>query len=1529
MADTPKRSRLRRAFRGVIWTVLSVLLGVTVLALIAVVVLFTTPGQSYLRKFALEKVNDSIAGTVQLGKLDLDVGGWIRLRDVRLLDPKGREVLRADLLAAHVDALALVEHRIWVKDVELKRPEVHILAREDGGNNLTDAVTARHPSPKQPEQQPSTGKPWRIELDRLALKDGLVDRRLGPDDPNALHIQDLQLGGSAVDLPGRVVAELHGGAVVTSPEKTPVGFEIEARGTGFTLDDRLEIKKLEVVAGHSSLVASGGIENQIAQGKLSVRLDRTLGRSMGVPLAQDLVADGEATWRKGVDARVDLAVPEGEKGLAFLHAVVAPEATPMRYSASLKLDHFDPAALVTTAPKGSLNGTVRVAGRGTSLPELVADVDAKLQDSQVNGIAVSALDLSGRVAGEKLTLEKLSVVMPGGRFDGRGTASMHALDLALTAQVPDLKAFTSNLGVDPPYEGSAQGSVRLGGTPTAPSLVMALASPRFANPAINLDLREVSIDAQIPDLRQPTTLSAKLRAARGSFQEQGFQAFDGAINLGSGRFKADLHSAGEAALTLRASGELPNDAHVMTLATLDIGQGDTAWTLSGPARLDLGRGARVDRLELRSGDQKLVAQGGLTRNRIDAHLELQHVDLARLPKLAVPARLGLKGIIDGSADVRGSKSDPEVQAHLQAKGLAAAALSARTQQTVDLSLEASLLHHRARGHARGDFAGEQVALDFDAPVTTKARADAPLAVRLHARDVQLVRLADVLNVSPRDLAGRVDLDAAVEGTLANPRGTATLTARSVKYQNAPPLDGSVKLDFDHAAKLALDLRAPEGGLKGTAEIALPDDLVRHPERAKELRTRPLSADLALKDFALDPWRAVFGIPPDASGVVDASLVARGSAADPRGNLHLEVHKLVYGKYKNLDAVADLGAADVVSLRGQLALRGRSAGRLDARLERSLATLISDPSRAGSAPVSATVEMGPLDLAQAQGPKPTAHGTASFLAELRGTLDKPVLHAHASGRQLSFSSAPLGEAEASLVYQDGALRLRAAMDRFSLDAGAQQDLGLAALRRGLNVKTIPIELDLRADKFELAELSGASEAVSTLGGQLSANAHLTGSIADPTFRGQLQLTDGRIVLAGFGDYRQIAVKLSADNRNIQLSQCELHSGGGWAKLTAGATRSSDAGPFALTGELHSDKFPIDNEDQTLGFLQSDAKIDGEVGGRDSLVNVRFSSVHADIPKLTRKDVQPLAPNPDIMVLGRTEKAHKPAKQASLELQGAVAEAAGPVPTPAPDAPGMQVRLGIFAPSNFWLRGQDINVEVHAALGVRLRPGATQMVEMIPPPGRNEASHVEVARGYISVVGRRFDVDESKPPKIVFEGGAPQNAQLDASLNYNDRQDNILVTVTITGPMTKPNPPTLTSQPPMDPSQLALLIATGHLTAKRGAGQVSATSQAGSVVGSFLAGQVQQAMAKTLPIDTVTVQTNSQGEISAEVGKYITDKIYVGYTRNFASQLSPGSLENQDQNINEVTLQYQLTPHWQLEAVGGETQGGVDAIWQKDY
>jgi translocation and assembly module TamB len=77
-----------------------------------------------------------------------------------------------------------------------------------------------------------------------------------------------------------------------------------------------------------------------------------------------------------------------------------------------------------------------------------------------------------------------------------------------------------------------------------------------------------------------------------------------------------------------------------------------------------------------------------------------------------------------------------------------------------------------------------------------------------------------------------------------------------------------------------------------------------------------------------------------------------------------------------------------------------------------------------------------------------------------------------------------------------------------------------------------------------------------------------------------------------------------------------------------------------------------------------------------------------------------------------------------------------------------------------------------------------------------------------------------------------------------------------------------------------------------------------------------------IDVVRVDQGSYGP-RLEIGKYLGERLYVGYRRLIGSG-------GDDRNANELRLEYRLTPRIVVESGFGDAGiGGLDLMWSYRY
>ena len=236
------------------------------------------------------------------------------------------------------------------------------------------------------------------------------------------------------------------------------------------------------------------------------------------------------------------------------------------------------------------------------------------------------------------------------------------------------------------------------------------------------------------------------------------------------------------------------------------------------------------------------------------------------------------------------------------------------------------------------------------------------------------------------------------------------------------------------------------------------------------------------------------------------------------------------------------------------------------------------------------------------------------------------------------------------------------------------------------------------------------------------------------------------------------------------------------------------------------------------------------------------------------------------------------------------------------------------SPVYVRGKDMDIEVRSNVQIGTVPSG-------PHRGAVTLSGaIHIPRGRINIQGQRFDFDHGN---VTFDGSWDVNPALDIKLT---RQfPDAFVVIELRGTPRKPQLH-LSSDPAVyDQAQIVSLILTGQPGGQPSNGKAfDPTSAVTTAVLSRLADQV----APELGLDVMRVEkqdvTNVEGQTTGdtdtrvEVGKYITERIYLSYAHIF------GAPDNSNQN--EAHAEYRMTRRWMLESIFGDAgQGGVDALW----
>ena len=255
------------------------------------------------------------------------------------------------------------------------------------------------------------------------------------------------------------------------------------------------------------------------------------------------------------------------------------------------------------------------------------------------------------------------------------------------------------------------------------------------------------------------------------------------------------------------------------------------------------------------------------------------------------------------------------------------------------------------------------------------------------------------------------------------------------------------------------------------------------------------------------------------GLVDLDVKASGAVDGPKVVVRMGLEQGRFRTFSKIGAKVDATLADQ-QVDGTLSAR---APFLEVN---GGFHLPADPLAGGALNLGLAVER--LDLAEAlrgSGMKPELAGRMTAHLRVTGSAGDPRVAVTVTGRDLSVkrpanasegpNAVDVGHASIHLTYEDRAAHgdvdfASAHGGALHVDVAARVNLAYPAVTEGIDAKKIPVHGKVVAKDFDVAWLARFNEQVETLGGKVSADAKVAGTVGDPQFIGDVRWKNGKVV-----------------------------------------------------------------------------------------------------------------------------------------------------------------------------------------------------------------------------------------------------------------------------------------------------------------------------------------------------------------------------------------------------------------------------------
>ncbi|MFK8000051.1 MAG: translocation/assembly module TamB domain-containing protein [Polyangiales bacterium] len=1521
----------RRTFRALMW-----LLALIVCVLVSVAFhINTRVVREGAREVLNEYVSSMIMGTLDIGSIDSIViqhpgAAEVFVSNVSLYDPDGEEVIHGDEIRLILDLGFAMDGGLRISHARLDGGHVQLIEGADGLPSFLAAFESSDPTPSDPNSAP-----FHAVVDDMHLANVVAEGALLGIE--GIRIENLSAHGrmefedemviSVFDADGQIVAPW---PFVANIKDLTARIESDPFA-GTTLHTNANAGEDQAAVNLRYAVPEGGAADDEPELDILIRakpLHAERLHELGFDWAEILAGrtEGYVSFRGPSDDLTMRATLDTAGGQV---AVLGRLPSEGEIVVEMRTEGLDLLPVVRGAPDLHVAGRARLRVNGDEVL-----VDADVEPTEWAGMPIPALSVSGELGEDAFELGEVMVNTGGGGLRVTGSVDYEGnLDVEVEGSVGRIDqqpllaelipGARGNLDIDGRAtlgeDGtlSARGRFVINGFRYGPVFVRRLVAAGHVDgnvdaPVVQLTLHSVgatAFDVPLGDGDGRLVGGPTRYQTRAAFRhpDQRF-GFEGGFRVVPGGIVANFPSVTLVGHDQRWEGsvsDLSMQGGSMSVRSATFQNRDESIDLS--ADWAFRRGSQ-DNLALRVDD-----------------LDLAGI-LAWLPDMPQ-----LAGLLEGTAEIQGDfegQPDISIEGHVDGfGGFGVEDVSGdflATHGPGELGIDARI-HHVQRGDL--DLSIEGI-LDQGVPLVDSWR-DGSYEARLEATHLDLTLVEDLGVEGLPEIEGRADGTLTLSGGFGIFDFQGNVNAAAVKIAGLPPIGVQSTLSYDSGSLIVRALTLDESGELLEGEVSLLFDLasaLEYPE-------------LLVPMLEVAPWRASFRmaprdlstLPPPISEQIPMSEALRASATlTVRGGAFRPVADVI----ADVEWIGDLdemrcgrGGIPRVSIRGglnegiaHLEARGLIqnepvmfleadapapldewiAGRGEAQLPPTEIALYLQNVPLDEVPYACEYAGGPLSVVL------TARDL--FTDDMRAFLDVAgdelivrrvaVLNADGEERIETTAQSPPFRVRMESRVGNGAATMQ--LDGQWWNGGtifATGDTELEIVEGtpdiGLNTG---LHADVRLDDMPLEAALLWLPGFRNVAGVASGDVHLSGSIAEPSLAGAVDVDHGQVDIESLGQrLDDVAGTLLFEDDRITLQNLHATDGDGALRI-AGDVGLDGFRPSSLQLELAADSFPVRQEGSVIALLSGDAAFRTIIEAKTMQGELQVHELDVTLPTDEGRDPISLTNHPEIHVFGE-ETRSRPADP-------------------------FEVQLHVDGTRGFDLAGEDLSANLQAELTVVYRD----------PIFRVDGG-VQVLGGNFEVFSRRFDVEGGW---LRFDGGDSIDPYVNLVARHNLRaRPGESVTVTAGGRLSSPTivfSSTITN----DRAEIIALLVSGNV---REATSAEADRQAAN----FLSGVASGALTLTLReefgayVPNITIEGNSTGGSRYGIGKNleqllpesVRDIILGFYVEGFLN--TEGDVQSSGGTNVGVRMELDFPRSVQLSGSvapsvsGGNTNWGADVTW----
>jgi len=431
----------------------------------------------------------------------------------------------------------------------------------------------------------------------------------------------------------------------------------------------------------------------------------------------------------------------------------------------------------------------------------------------------------------------------------------------------------------------------------------------------------------------------------------------------------------------------------------------------------------------------------------------------------------------------------------------------------------------------------------------------------------------------------------------------------------------------------------------------------------------------------------------------------------------------------------------------------------------------------------------------------------------------------------------------------------------------------------------LAVDARAD----LPLALAQPFVATRGIRLSGSAQATiraaGSLASPDLSGRVTVSGASVtdpITTMRLDAIDVALQLAGDRVRIERATATVKGGG---RLSAeGSIGISDSLPVDI--RVNATKARVTDGRMVTADLGAALAVNGSltdglaVSGRVDIARAEITVPEGGGAAGAMLDVKHRDPPPGV----KATLAH-------------IEEAAGGGRAKAGGGLAVALDVAVDAPRGLFVRGRGIDAELGGHLTVR---GTLADVQPV--------GSFKLIRGRVLVIGQRITFDEGE---VTLQGDLDPYIRLSAT----STSESISVTASVEGYASDPTI-VLTSSPELPQDEILARFLFKRSISDLSPVQIALLAEAVTQLAGGSSGGLLDSLRAGIGLDDLDVTTDAEGNAAVTVGRYISERVYLGVTAGAGGQTG-------------VSVNLDITDDVKARAEATQEQSKIGVYFEKEY